>query len=212
MPPGGVLIRHFLPVMNSPTNLTRFGTKFDLIAIAVSPLLSGIGCRDQRTPPEMDIPTSLTPRDEAKFNAITRIISTNATLTLFEGLPHQGFEASKLERELATKETIDVHGFHFYERPLKVRNGHIAPLRALSSTPGNYTTYVSPKACGGYHPDYCLRWDGNGIVCELLICFGCGEMKLFSWEHELHVDISLRAEDELSAVLEQYRDQRPPME
>ena len=67
------------------------------------------------------------------------------SFTLFEGLPHESFEADALQRELARQRTVRAHGFHFYEEtwaverapPVHVTRRHkYEPLRIPSPSGG----------------------------------------------------------------------------
>jgi hypothetical protein len=70
---------------------------------SASTILFGVGC-DQRS----------------QFPPVSKGTSQTLSLTLYEGLPHQTWETELLIKELATKKTIDIHGYPFYERPLRV--------------------------------------------------------------------------------------------
>jgi hypothetical protein len=142
-------------------------------------------------------------------NPITTGMSQASSLTLYEGLPHHSWEGELLKKELATKKTVTIHGFPFYERPLHVAAADVDELRRLSISADSFSPYGGPKACGGYHPDYCLSWKDGGTTYELLICFGCHEMKFFSPKQEWLADIGKEAFEQFESVLEKYREQRP---
>jgi hypothetical protein len=119
------------------------------------------------------------------------------------------WEADQLKKELATKKTVRIHDFPFYERPLALAADEVEPLRRLSAAGSSYQTYGGPKACGGYHPDYCLAWKDGNVTYHLLICFGCHEMKLYGPKSELIVDIGEEAFKTFETALKKHRDQRP---
>ena len=154
----------------------------------------------------------LTAEDLSQFTPISEGIRRASSLTLYEGLPHQMWEADQFKKELATKKTIRIHDFPFYERPLVLAADEIEPLRRLSAAGSSYTTYGGPKLCGGYHPDYCLTWKDGEATYQLLICFGCHEMKLYGPKSELIVDIGDDAFKAFAAALKKHRDQRPKRE
>ena len=151
----------------------------------------------------------LTAKDLLQFTPISEGIRRASSVTLYEGLPHQTWEADQLKKELATKKTVSFHDFPFYERPLMLAADEVEPLRRLSTAGSSYTTYGGPKACGGYHPDYCLTWKDGDATYQLLICFGCQEMKLYGPNSELIVDIGEEAFRAFEAALKKHRDQRP---
>ncbi|MCH2155389.1 MAG: hypothetical protein MK080_05260 [Opitutales bacterium] len=54
-------------------------------------------------------------------------------LELIEGLPHPSWEREKLKEEIKEKETFKLHGFSFYERPLKITPDDEKKLRDIIS-------------------------------------------------------------------------------
>ena len=143
------------------------------------------------------------------FTPVTKSMSQGASLTLYEGLPHQSWEGELLQKELATKKTVTIHGFPFYERPLSVAAADVEELRRLSAATDSFSPYGGPKACGGYHPDYCLSWKDGATTYELLICFGCHEMELYGPQQDFLADIRPDAFTQFETTLKKYRDQRP---
>jgi hypothetical protein len=94
-------------------------------------------------------------------------MSQASSLTLYEGLPHPSWEAELLKQELATKKTVTIRGFSFYERPLSVASADVEELRRLSTTSdpmpcrSEFTTKV-PKKPLGYKPAIVLSdFDGG---------------------------------------------------
>ena len=154
----------------------------------------------------------LTEQDLKLFTPISEAIGRASNLTLFEGLPHQAHEADELKHELATKKTIRLHRFPFYEQPLAVGADAVEVLRHLSASAKSYQTYGGPKLCGGFHPDYCLAWQDGKTTYHLLICFGCHEMKLYGPGTELLVDLYDDAHRTFKSTLKPYRAQRPTTE
>ena len=140
-----------------------------------------------------------------EFTPISEGVRRASSLTLFEGLPHPMWESDQLETELGSKETILIHDFPFYERPLVVAPDDVEPLRSLCAATGSYSSYMGEKLCGGYHPDYCLRWEDDTETYDLMICFGCGEMKFYGPENYLIADLKA----EFETLLLKHRDQRP---
>jgi hypothetical protein len=139
--------------------------------------------------------------------AILEGIRRASSLTLYEGLPHHMWEAGALKDELATKKTVQIHGYSFYERALPLTAEEIEALRKLTSSQENYGQKRGEKTCGGFHPDYCLAWQDGNLTYHLLVCFGCGEIKLFSPTSESLVDIN--STKALEDALKQKSGQRP---
>src|SRR5688572_29181376 len=66
------------------------------------------------------------------------------------------------------------------------------------------------KACGGYHPDWLIRWTGSdGQFHELHICFGCHEAKLYGDHYQLYCDVADAPCQTLRSILFKYASQRP---
>jgi hypothetical protein len=65
---------------------------------------------------------------------------------------------------------------------------------------------MGEKACGGYHPDYCLTGKDGMATYDLMICFGCAEMKLYGPGNYLIVDLNDGA---FKTLLVKHRNQRP---
>lgn len=145
--------------------------------------------------------------DIQEFNPIAEGI-LKSSLTLYEGLPHQMWEADELKKELAAKTTIQINGFPFYAHPIEMAANDVEVLRSLSASPDSYWSYAGPYMCGGFHPDYCLTWKNQGARYHLQICFGCKEMALSGPKNKLTADI--RDLETFKTILEKYRNQRPP--
>lgn len=130
-------------------------------------------------------------------------------VTLYEGLPHPHWEAALLEQETRTKETVDLHGWAFYARPLDLTDADRTALVALLADEASF--YERPdfeKPCGGYHPDYAVEWAVGDQVYRCLICYGCGEVKVYGPAGpELYCNISVQ--EPLKQLLKPYWKNRP---
>ncbi len=130
------------------------------------------------------------------------------TITLYEGLPHQGYESKTLEAE-KKKPTIEFLKYPFYKTPLKMEKGDAAILSAILSDPNSFVKWSGEKKCGGFHPDYAIEWGNEPETSVTLICFGCGEVKTIHQNEESRFDISSKAEHSLASLLKKYRVKRP---
>jgi hypothetical protein len=130
-------------------------------------------------------------------------------LVIYEGLPHQTFQRKLLEKELKTKKTVQLHGFPFYADPQEPRKADAAALRKLLSSRASVERYSGMKYCGGFHPDYGVEWRAGKEVYRALVCFGCGELKMFGPKKRLHCDLSREGKEGLRKTLEGYRKHRP---
>jgi hypothetical protein len=152
---------------------------------------------------------SLTAGDRKQFDPIAAGISAATEVTLFEGLPHQMFDRDSLATELKTKQTVQLHGYPFYKRPLPLSAEDAAALRRLLTNKASFETFGGEKACGGFHPDYSIAWAQGGQTFRVLICFGCHEFKMFGAGHELRTDSDDTAMKKIEAILRKYHAQRP---
>ena len=164
-----------------------------VLALLLMPFVVG-GCTDEGA-------------ERSSLEKISQAVRISESLTVYEGLPHQTWEAEALAREKKTKKTVQIGGFPFYQELLEISPADQAKLKEICSSPGAFTPWAGAKACGGFHPDYCLVWKKGEQTCALLICFGCGEMMAVA---DRRVEVSdMAVESELRAILENYRKNRP---
>jgi hypothetical protein len=174
------------------------------VALLAVPLLACalLGCRANRRPPETD----------TRFDVNKGLFATVGDarqLTLYEGLPHQGSEPQELAAEKATKDTIQLRGFSFYRPPLDLKADDARLLRNLLGDEQSFRPFTGYKACGGFHPDWCVGWATSAGEYLCLICFGCHEVKVYGPESELYCDIQDDVYKQLKATLKKYRKNRP---
>jgi hypothetical protein len=140
-------------------------------------------------------------------------VQSASSPTLYEGLPHQVWESDALKEELARKRTVKLHGFSFYDETWVIEPQIATTLKAVLTQAGALrappTGVVSEKQCGGFHPDYAIRWTADGRTYEVLICLGCEEAWCYGQDGELRCDISEAALRELKAALTPYQRNRP---
>ncbi len=149
------------------------------------------------------------------------------SVVLYEGLPHQIFEKDSLDRELDTKQTVEIHQYPFYREPLPLTKEDATTLITLfcdgktikpdsayvsmgyrtQNPDGSFTT--AGRACGGFHPDYCIEWHVNGKQFYMQVCFGCCMVKIFGPEGALRCDIDSSDDGPLGKVLRHYHKNRP---
>lgn len=107
-----------------------------------------------------------------------KFMNDATSIEIFEGLPHQTFEAEALKEELASKKTIQLGGYPFYATPHKLRKNDDTKLEKLLEDAAGFVPFTGYKMCGGFHPDYAIVFKKDNVVCELLICFGCGDARI----------------------------------
>lgn len=133
-------------------------------------------------------------------------------LSLLEGLPHELWEGDAFKEELAQKPTVEFHAFHFYTQPVAVEPQDALKLKALLTSAAlvqNPPGVIVMKQCGGFHPDYLIRWRAHDQEYSVLICFGCGEARCFGPDGEADCDVSEAAVAEFKTILKTYRRNRP---
>ncbi len=131
------------------------------------------------------------------------------SISLYEGLPHAMYEPESLAAEKKAKPTIELHGFSFYRQALAPSGGDQAKLKASLGDAGSYSPYSGEKKCGGFHPDYAVEWTVAGEPYACLICFGCGEIKVFGPKGEATYDVPREARERLKILLAPHRRNRP---
>jgi hypothetical protein len=149
--------------------------------------------------------------DVSNFKPIAEGIGRAKSLVLYEGLPHQMIERETLKQELASKKTIKIGEFPFYEQPLTVAENDVELLRRWVTSATNYWSNI-PFAyfgCGGFHPDYCLMWKDGESVYWVSICFGCRQTALVGPKGSLDPMIQQASVETLEGILKKYRGQRP---
>jgi hypothetical protein len=130
-------------------------------------------------------------------------------LVLYEGLPHQFFEAHLVEEEKQRKETVTLHGYPFYSEPLDVTADDAVKLKGLLADERLFLKWRGEKKCGGFHPDYLAEWRVGEAAYRFLVCFGCCEVKVYSPDRSLRCDIQDEAYKQLQELLKRYRKNRP---
>lgn len=144
-----------------------------------------------------------------KLDSFTQAVRGAGKLALYEGLPHQSFEADLLERERKTKPVRELHGYPFYQETLALSKEDAHRLSEILGDANTYLPFSGEKKCGGFHPDYAVEWQVGSDVYRALICFGCREAKLFGPAIELRVDLSPVAYKQLRELLKGYHKNRP---
>jgi len=131
-------------------------------------------------------------------------------LTLYEGLPHQLYETEKLVEE-RKKPNIEKDGFPFYRDPLDLKEGDAELIASVLANPRTFQSFSGEKKCGGFHPDYAVVVSARGEEFTYLVCFGCGEVKVFRPDRsETRYDLAKGANGQrLTTILRSYRKNRP---
>ena len=182
-------------------------TRFVVSCVCVLLVSAVVACANKTEADASKIETDT--RFEENKSLFTSV-GTADRLILYEGLPHQYWEAEQLAQEQANKETVTLHGFPFYRVPLEISAEDAGKLKSLLESESSFLQWCGEKKCGGFHPDYCAEFHAGSAVYRALICFGCSETKVYGPDKSLRCDIQKEAEKQLEEVLKKYRKNRPP--
>jgi hypothetical protein len=139
------------------------------------------------------------------FPAAFKLIESADKITVFEGMPHQGWEGKLLERELARVDETMIGEFPFYPHPQEFREKDEPSLRKILRLPECFRPFLSRKMCGGFHPDYAIRFTKGDEHCDLLLCFGCGDAHILHKGKVIHCHIFRKEWQELLAGYAKHR-------
>lgn len=106
---------------------------------------------------------------------LSAVIAKADRVIIYKGLPRN---KESLEEELKSAATVKLYNSFFYQEPLDMSQDDINKLvNVLNNFDDNFSTY-QPKRCGGFHADYIIQWYVGEEAQAVLICFGCGEIRL----------------------------------
>jgi hypothetical protein len=133
-----------------------------------------------------------------------------ADISLYEGLPHQLYEAKTLALE-KLKPTIEKGAFPFYRESLGMTEADASALAKILADGEIFRPFTDEKKCGGFHPDYAIVVSSKDSEITYLICFGCFEAKVIGPNRsETRYDLDHNASNpRLSDILKKYRKHRP---
>jgi hypothetical protein len=136
-------------------------------------------------------------------------IARSESMQVLEGLPHHFLERELLASERATKKIQELEGYPFYLEPLTLSDTDAREVSRIMRTWSTYKPFVSPAACGGFHPDYALEWSIGTDLYRVLICFNCDELLITGPELTSHNVLEWTAYEKLKKILTAYRKNRP---
>ena len=158
-------------------------------------------------------PTDARPvTDVSQLAGVLQGVTRAGSLFLYEGLPHPTSERELFQRERLSQEVVQIRGEWFYRTPRKVEPDDEKVLRRLCASEESFMKYDGSKRCGGFHADYCLQWEDRDAKWQVLVCFGCREVKFYGPEIALLADIGPEAFKRFQAFLGKYRGNRPRLE
>ena len=150
-------------------------------------------------------------RDMDAYPPLAEGVRRAERVVLYEGLPHQLFEPDELRSELNSHHTVRIGGYPFYKQPLELAASDSQWLKEWFCRPQSFREMPQgwAKACGGFHPDFCIEWQSGTEAYDVLVCFNCREVFCIGPDAMLNCDI---AEDfeQVERILAGYNKNRPP--
>lgn len=198
-----------------------------IFALATLGLLTIPGCSDTEEikppPPEAyvispdkfgDYPGSAAALETAQsysyYESLAVGINRADDIEVFEGLPHELHERELYNSELEKKKTIEIAGYLFYASPIVLSKSDKKRLTDLYCTKETFVPYRGVKMCGGYHPDWLVRWKKGEEEWIAHFCFGCHEATTIHGDESMYCDIW--AIEPFEKLLNPYHQHRPEME
>jgi len=147
--------------------------------------------------------------DLTPHKALAEAIAKAKKVILYEGLPHQKWEAALLARERKEKKFVSKHGFPYYEETLALKDADAKALTELVSQKSSFHAWGGMKWCGGFHPDYLIEWVVGKEVYQMAVCLGCHEVRVYGPKLEHYWDVDEEAYVKFKETLRAYRKNRP---
>ena len=169
-------------------------------------LLAGCG---HKAPAPVDRPPPAPASTD--FSRLTSAIAAiqPGEVILYEGLPSQFWEPQQRETELRQSQTIELHGYPFYEELLPLQKSDAEQLTALFTAPGSFQTYSANKKCSEFHVDYGLEWNSAEGKTAAFVSLECGEVEIFGPKGSLRCDFSDAAAQTIKQLLKHHSNNRP---
>lgn len=124
-------------------------------------------------------------------SSIRDTIKNTDSIFVYEGLPHQTFEAELLTAEKAKNGITGLGGYPFYTPKIQIKTLDLSAFKKIISDSSNYTRFLGEKRCGGFHPDYAVEWSDGDKVYLILFCFGCDEVLIIDGKNTYRYDYQL---------------------
>lgn len=101
--------------------------------------------------------------------------------------------------------TVTFHGYSFYKKIWSPEKAFVSEVANLLKSSSSFSPYSDGKACGGFHPDFIIRFEHGNIPIEMIVCTTCGEVLIFSQGQKGMVDLSARSYEQLQLLWETVR-------
>lgn len=143
--------------------------------------------------------------NKSAYQPFADVIGKSEKILLFEGVPRLLPTPDPEQHEISKNGTFTSHGAYFRQAEIIPSPGDAAALKLLAMSSDTFSKRGGSKKCGGFHPDWLIRWTGpDGAACELQVCFGCHEAKIYRAGSELYCDIHSQTYGLLREILQKY--------
>lgn len=130
------------------------------------------------------------------------------SVSVYEGLPHQAREHDLLEQEKQRDDIVTIGEYPFYTPAVAANQDQAEKLKQLLGAPGDYYIYKGePPDCGPFHPDFAVEWKDGKATRQILVCFGCSEIRVLP--EGPNTNWTFRKFTELKPVLLEFSGKRP---
>ncbi len=117
-------------------------------------------------------------------------VRAKSSIKLFKGLPNPLRRQEEWAKEKATKKTVAMGGFFFYDPPSPLHESISKKLIDTYVTGAAFTRWSGSKYCGGFHPDVCIEIVSADTIFQVQLCFTCAEMKTLHEGRTLVADMT----------------------
>ena len=119
--------------------------------------------------------------DHAKPNSTAKLrgsITQANRIFVYEGLPRRMSDPALLKAEKERKDIVKIADYPFYTPQVEILGLPAAELKNFITDSKNFRPFSVEKECGGFHPDYAVTWSLSEKNYSILVCYGCGEVKI----------------------------------
>ena len=130
-------------------------------------------------------------------------------LFVLEGLPHPLRESPSFKKEKNRNDVLQIEDHWFYDAKSKATGNTRNQLMNLLFDESSFSSNVIPTDCGPFHPDYAIMWESDGVENYLMICYTCGEAKLYREDIAETYAINAYKMESLANLLAKFKANRP---
>ena len=130
-------------------------------------------------------------------------------LFVLEGLPHPLRENPSFKKEKNRNDVLQIEDHWFYDAKAKATGNTRNQLMNLLFDESGFSSNVLPTDCGPFHPDYAIMWESDGVENYLMICYTCGEAKLYRENIAETYAINAYKMESLANLLAKFKANRP---